>query len=61
MINDIPNATTVVFFRERLCKPSVTEKLFELFEAYLRDQDLEARAGQIDDATLVSAPKQRNI
>ena len=31
-----------------------------MFESYLRDQGLEARGGQIIDATLVSVPKHRN-
>jgi len=31
-----------------------------MFEGYLRDQGLEARGGQIIDATLVPVPKQRN-
>jgi len=31
-----------------------------MFENYLRDQGLEARGGQIIDATLVPVPKQRN-
>ena len=36
------------------------EELFEMFEAYLRSQGLQARGGQIIDATLVPVPKQRN-
>ena len=31
-----------------------------MFEAYLRSQGLQARGGQIIDATLDSVPKQRN-
>ena len=31
-----------------------------MFEEYLRDQGLEARGGQIIDATLVPVPKQRS-
>ena len=60
VMNDIPDATTVAFFRERLRKSGVIEELFEMFEEYLRDQGLEARGGQIVDATLVPVPKQRN-
>jgi len=60
VMNDIPDATTVAFFRERLRKAGVIEELFEMFEEYLRDQGLEARGGQIIDATLVPVPKQRN-
>ena len=60
VMNDIPDATTVAFFRERLRKAGVIEELFEMFEAYLRSQGLQARGGQIIDATLVPVPKQRN-
>ena len=60
VMNDIPDATTVAFFRERLRKANVIEELFEMFENYLRDQGLEARGGQIIDATLVPVPRQRN-
>ena len=60
VMNDIPDATTVAFFRERFRKANVIDELFEMFESYLRDQGLEARGGQIIDATLVPVPKQRN-
>ena len=60
MMNNIPDATTVAFFRERLRKAGVIEELFEMFEGYLRSQGLQARGGQIIDATLVPVPKQRN-
>ncbi|WP_254929520.1 IS5 family transposase [Cyanobium sp. T1B-Tous] len=60
VMNNIPDATIVAFFRERLRKAGVIEELFEMFEGYLRDQGLEARGGQIIDATLVPVPKQRN-
>jgi transposase len=60
VMNSIPDATTVAFFWERLRKAGVIEELFEMFETYLRCQGLQARGGQIIDATLVSVPKQRN-
>lgn len=60
VMNRIPDATTIAFFRERLRKAGVIEDLFEMFEAYLRSQGLQARGGQIIDATLVPVPKQRN-
>ena len=47
-------------FRERLRKAGAIKELFEMFEEDLRDQGLEARIGQIIDATLVLVPKQRN-
>jgi len=60
VMNSIPDATTVAFFRERLRKAGVIEELFEKFEEYLRSQGLQAQGGQIIDATLVPVPKQRN-
>ena len=61
VMNNILDATTIAFFRERLRKAEVIEELFELFETYLRSQGLQARGGrQIIDTTLVPAPKQRN-
>jgi IS5 family transposase len=54
--NSIPDATTVAFFRGRLLKAGVIEELFEMFESYLRSQSLQARGGQIVDATLVPLP-----
>ena len=56
VMNDIPDATTLAFFRERLRKAGVIEELFEMFESNLRAQDLEARGGQIIDETLVPVP-----
>ncbi len=53
VINNIPDATTIAFFRERLRKAGVIEELFEMLENYLRLQGLEARGGQIINATLV--------
>ena len=60
VMNDIPDATTVAFFRERLHKAGGIEELFQQFDGYLREQGLEARGRQIIDATLVPVPKQRN-
>jgi len=60
VMNDILDATTIAFFRERLRKVGVIEELFKKFEAYLRSQGLEARGGQIIDATLVPVLRQRN-
>lgn len=61
VMNNIPDDTIEALFREHLRKADVIEELFEMFEGYLRDQGLEARSGQIIDATLVAVPKQRNI
>jgi IS5 family transposase len=58
-MNSIPDATTVAFFRDRLLKAGVIEELFEKFKSYLRSQVLQARGGQIIDATLVPVPSRR--
>jgi transposase len=60
IMDTIPDATTVAFFRERLRKAGLIEELFERFEQFLRDQGLEAKGGQIVDATIIPVPIQRN-
>ena len=42
VMNNIPDATTIAFFRERLRKAEVIEELAEMFETYLRSQGLQA-------------------
>ena len=59
-MNAIPDTTTLAFFRERLRKAGAIKELFEKLESCLRSQGLEARGGQIIDATLVLVPRQRN-
>jgi IS5 family transposase len=46
VMNSIPDATTVAFFRDRLLKSGVIEELFEMFESYLRSQGLQSRGGK---------------
>jgi len=60
VMDSIPDATTVSFFRERLIKADVIEELFETFDRHLRDHGFEAKGGQIIDATFIPVPKQRN-
>jgi IS5 family transposase len=55
-MNSNPNATTIAFFRERLCKTLFIEKLFEMFVAYLCSEDIKARGRQIIDTTLIPVP-----
>jgi IS5 family transposase len=59
-MNTIPDATTIAFFRERLRKAGVVDQIFERFEEHLLTQGLEARGGQIINASLVPVPEQRN-
>ncbi|MGD9658425.1 MAG: transposase, partial [Methylocystis sp.] len=56
----VPDARTIWLFREKLTKAGAIERLFARFDAALRASGYIAMSGQIVDATLVSAPKQRN-
>jgi len=58
--DEVPDATTVWLFREALAQAGLIEKLFALFGQHLQAKGYIARGGQIIDATIVSAPKQRN-
>src|SRR5690349_23241270 len=61
----VPDANTIWTFREALtrarlaAKPAI-EALFERFDATLRAAGFLAMGGQIIDASIVAAPKQRN-
>ncbi len=56
----VPDATTVWLFRERLVQAKAIDTLFARFDAALTDRGYLAMGGQIIDATVVPAPKQRN-
>ena len=56
----VPDANTIWTFREALTKAGAIEPLFALFDQALRDAGYLAMSGQLVDATIVSAPKQRN-
>ena len=56
----VPDANTIWTFREALTKAGAIERLFELFDRELRVAGDLAMSGQLVDATIVSAPKQRN-
>lgn len=58
--DSVPDAKTVWHFRERLTEAGLVEKLFKQFDGYLTDNGFAARKGQIIDASIVSAPRQRN-
>jgi len=60
VMNSIPDATTVAFFRERLWHAGVIEELLEVFDNHLHAQGYQEKESQIIDATLVPVPKQRN-
>lgn len=56
----VPDAKTVWLFREELGSHGLVKKLFAQFDSFLRDNGFSAKKGQIVDASIVSAPKQRN-
>ncbi len=56
----VPDAKTLWLFRERLTQAGAIEGLFNRFDTTLRCAGYLPMSGQILDATLVAAPKQRN-
>jgi transposase, IS5 family len=56
----VPDARTIWLFREKLTKAGAIGPLFERFDATLRQSGYIAMSGQIVDASLVAAPRQRN-
>jgi transposase, IS5 family len=56
----VPDANTIWTFREALTKAGAIERLFALFDRELRAQGYLAMSGQLVDASIVAAPKQRN-
>ena len=57
---EVPDATTIRAFRERLMNAGVIDELFEQFERFLRECGYQAQGGQILDATIIPVPIQRN-
>jgi hypothetical protein len=56
----VPDATTLWPYREALAKAGMVERLCDAFDAHLRAQGHLAMGGQIIDASIVAAPRQRN-
>jgi transposase, IS5 family len=55
----VPDARTIWLFREKLTKAGAINALFERFDATLRASGYIAMSGQIIDASLIAAPRQR--
>jgi IS5 family transposase len=55
-----PDANTIRMFRERLTNAGALDTLFGDFDRQLKERGYLPMGGQIVDATLVAAPKQRN-
>jgi IS5 family transposase len=65
LADTVPDANTIWTFREALTRARITgkpaiEAVFERFDAALRAAGFLAMGGQIIDASIVAAPKQRN-
>ncbi|MCW2264236.1 hypothetical protein M2305_000183 [Gluconobacter cerinus] len=58
--DQVPDAKTVWLFRKCLTQARAIERLFDRFDAPLRNAGYLPMSGQILDATLVAAPKPRN-
>lgn len=56
----VPDANTIWTYREALKRVGVVQVLFARFDATLKAAGYLAMGGQIVDATIVAAPKQRN-
>ncbi|MGB3386701.1 MAG: IS5 family transposase, partial [Pseudaminobacter sp.] len=56
----VPDAKTIWLFREHLVQAGAVENLFGRFDRHLSKAGYLAMGGQIVDATVVAAPKQRN-
>ena len=55
-----PDARTVWLCRDKLARAGAIEELFADFDGRLNKRGYKAMGGQITDASIVSAPKQRN-
>ena len=56
----VPDAKTIWLFREHLTQARAVDNLFARFDRHLTKAGYLAMGGQIVDATIVAAPKQRN-
>jgi IS5 family transposase len=60
LADPVPDANTIWTFREALKRAGAVDALFGRFDATLREAGWLAMGGQIIDASIVAAPKQRN-
>jgi IS5 family transposase len=58
--NAVPDAKTIWLFREQLTEAGMIKPLFDRFDVFLRENGFSARKGQIIDASIIPAPRQRN-
>lgn len=56
----VPDAKTVWLFREQLTRACAIDDLFATFDTWLTGKGYLAMSGQIIDASIIAAPRQRN-
>ena len=56
----VPDARTIWLYRETLTRAGAVEALFARFDAHLKAQGYLAMGGQMIDASIIEAPRQRN-
>jgi IS5 family transposase len=56
----VPDAKTIWLFREQLTRAGAISELFATFDAHLKARGHLAMSGQIIDASIIAAPRQRN-
>ena len=56
----VPDAKTVWLFREHLTRAGAIDELFASFDGWLKGKGYLAMSGQIIDASIIAAPRQRN-
>jgi IS5 family transposase len=56
----VPDEKTIWLFREQLTETGLIKRLFQEFDTFLQEKGFSARKGQIIDASIVEAPRQRN-
>ena len=56
----VPDARTIWLFRETLTKAQAVAALFARFDAHLKEQGYLAMGGQMIDASIIEAPRQRD-
>lgn len=60
LADSVPDANTIWTLREALKRAEAIDGLFRRFDEALRSEGFLAMSGQIVDATIIAAPKQRN-
>src|SRR5919112_5894152 len=58
--NRVPDSKTIWLFRKQLTRAGAISELFATFDAHLKARGHLAMSGQIIDASIIAAPRQRN-